>query len=208
MRNLDSVYADLDATNSDDATAHLSAMLDLIYSYRVTFARASSALTQALALKTIPKSRRPFIEKQADILASVARGQWRDAYVQRDTSAFKGIDRYVEGTAGPDLATGNVGDVSVLLRAGIIEAHKEIHAMRALAGFESEVLAAHTFTRIPERLKSAVETAIRDFAPILAGEKVELGDAQVALRAVGAPVGLTVGGYTSSASAWATTWTR
>lgn len=142
-----------------DSYSHLGALLDMIWNARRSFAIAAVMTQDDLALKSLPKSRRPFIDKQAGLFAALARGEWKDVFFERDQNTFRGIRQYWDSRDGEPAVPTPTGtpDAADAVKHAIVEATLELRSLRSLAAYESGVTEAHGFTKVPKRFEKTIE---------------------------------------------------
>lgn len=204
-----SAYSDLrerlSTSTQDQVFAFLSLVLDRVYEARSAFAYSSTLLSGALELKTIPKSRRPFIEKQRDLFTLAARGEGVQVWTDRNGSAFNGISRFEgEDVLPPIPAPLRPDPASERMVEAAVAAARELRCLSAVAGYDEGVALAHTFTKVPAALSRAVDS-IRDALLIVQSQSAALAlpsdiDRKLYLREVGAKTTLTTSDYVDSAA--------
>lgn len=186
----------------DQIIPHLSSLIDRIYEARAAFAYASVLLTESLKLRSLPGSRRAYIEKQRDLFAGIARGEWVKVWTDRDQTAFNGISRYAAPATDIFPEIGKSVDQTPApdeLISGAVSASRELYALSALAGYESGVVEAHLFTKVPVTFERSAKEIIDVLEKVQAQKERFILDVSVNrktyLSKVGAKTTLTNGGY-------------
>lgn len=184
-----------EGVSEDELYRAVSDALDQVYGLRALFGWASTRLSKATEYKSFSRSRRPFAEKQIELLARAARGDAtkvlaeRGQYV-RNAARNEGAPETLKDII-PDLVPAG-HDSSSELRITVALAYVELLALRQLAAYEAGVARVHDIPSGPKAVRSILTDIDAHLLVAAAGPlspwPASLGDVNMkaSLHAVGA----------------------